>query len=290
MQAKTDAPWQSCKAGQGGGGLGWGLGQARSRMCLHAWMRGTHVSFLNVPMFKHEGIADPQIGRQCTLLPSDLLHLLPLQDESLPRTHSCLYSYLQSVNQGDARLAKEMRSSASPSLTQRDKPPQGAGPWTGGFLPPPPRARASPISCQRGPVMFNKIFGLFSNDLAIDLGTANTLVYARGKGIVCSEPSVVAVQKDARGRPAGEGCGEEGQGDAWAHAREHRGDSSHEGWRDRRLSDHRGDAALLHQARPWAQPHDLPAGSSFACPLGSRRWRSARSERAPCTPAQARSS
>ena len=47
--------------------------------------------------------------------------------------------------------------------------------------------------------MFNKLFGLFSNDLAIDLGTANTLVYARGKGIVCSEPSVVAVQRDARG-------------------------------------------------------------------------------------------
>ncbi len=35
--------------------------------------------------------------------------------------------------------------------------------------------------------------GLFSNDLAIDLGTANTLVYARGRGIICSEPSVVAV-------------------------------------------------------------------------------------------------
>jgi rod shape-determining protein MreB len=48
-------------------------------------------------------------------------------------------------------------------------------------------------------MVFNKFFGLFSNDLAIDLGTANTLVYAKGKGIVCSEPSVVAVQKDARG-------------------------------------------------------------------------------------------
>ena len=47
--------------------------------------------------------------------------------------------------------------------------------------------------------MFSKIFGLFSNDLAIDLGTANTLVYAAGQGIVCAEPSVVAVQKDARG-------------------------------------------------------------------------------------------
>ncbi|MCB2124979.1 MAG: rod shape-determining protein, partial [Rhodobacteraceae bacterium] len=34
--------------------------------------------------------------------------------------------------------------------------------------------------------------GLFSSDMAIDLGTANTLVYVRGKGIVLNEPSVVA--------------------------------------------------------------------------------------------------
>ena len=34
--------------------------------------------------------------------------------------------------------------------------------------------------------------GLFSSDMAIDLGTANTLVYMRGKGIVLNEPSVVA--------------------------------------------------------------------------------------------------
>lgn len=39
------------------------------------------------------------------------------------------------------------------------------------------------------------IFGMFSSDLAIDLGTANTLIYIRGKGIVVNEPSVVAVQK-----------------------------------------------------------------------------------------------
>jgi rod shape-determining protein MreB len=44
-----------------------------------------------------------------------------------------------------------------------------------------------------------RILGWFSNDLAIDLGTANTLVYAKGKGIVVSEPSVVAVLKDGRG-------------------------------------------------------------------------------------------
>ncbi|MGA2733226.1 MAG: rod shape-determining protein [Syntrophobacteraceae bacterium] len=43
------------------------------------------------------------------------------------------------------------------------------------------------------------ILGLFSNDLAIDLGTANTLVYVRGKGIVLTEPSVVAVRRDERG-------------------------------------------------------------------------------------------
>ncbi|HCC68636.1 MAG TPA: rod shape-determining protein [Nitrospiraceae bacterium] len=45
-------------------------------------------------------------------------------------------------------------------------------------------------------MFLNKIFGLFSNDLAIDLGTANTLVFVKGKGIVCNEPSIVAIQKD----------------------------------------------------------------------------------------------
>ena len=46
---------------------------------------------------------------------------------------------------------------------------------------------------------FNKITDYFSNDLAIDLGTANTLVYAKGRGIILDEPSVVAVQKNYRG-------------------------------------------------------------------------------------------
>ena len=45
---------------------------------------------------------------------------------------------------------------------------------------------------------FDSILGIFSNDLAIDLGTANTLVYVKGKGIVLSEPSVVAVPTDNR--------------------------------------------------------------------------------------------
>jgi rod shape-determining protein MreB and related proteins len=47
--------------------------------------------------------------------------------------------------------------------------------------------------------MLNGMLGWFSSDLAIDLGTANTLIYARGQGIIINEPSVVAVQKDSRG-------------------------------------------------------------------------------------------
>jgi len=48
-------------------------------------------------------------------------------------------------------------------------------------------------------MILDRLLGLFSNDLAIDLGTANSLIYVKGKGIVSSEPSVVAVRKDARG-------------------------------------------------------------------------------------------
>ncbi len=43
--------------------------------------------------------------------------------------------------------------------------------------------------------MLDWLFGMFSNDLAIDLGTANTLIYVKGKGIILSEPSVVAIKK-----------------------------------------------------------------------------------------------
>jgi len=44
--------------------------------------------------------------------------------------------------------------------------------------------------------LFNNVLGIFSNDLAVDLGTANTLIYIRGKGIVLDEPSVVTVYKN----------------------------------------------------------------------------------------------
>jgi rod shape-determining protein MreB len=49
-------------------------------------------------------------------------------------------------------------------------------------------------------MLFDGIAGWFSHDLAIDLGTANTLVYSRSKGLVCSEPSVVAVIEEKNGR------------------------------------------------------------------------------------------
>ena len=47
--------------------------------------------------------------------------------------------------------------------------------------------------------LLDKLLGFFSSDLAIDLGTANTCVYVKGKGIVLREPSVVAVKRDNRG-------------------------------------------------------------------------------------------
>lgn len=49
-------------------------------------------------------------------------------------------------------------------------------------------------------MFWDRFIGIFSNDLAIDLGTANTLIYAKGRGIITSEPSVVAVKRDSRGQ------------------------------------------------------------------------------------------
>lgn len=49
-------------------------------------------------------------------------------------------------------------------------------------------------------MILNKLIGLFSNDLAIDLGTANTIVIAKGRGIIINEPSVVAVKTEKYGR------------------------------------------------------------------------------------------
>lgn len=54
-------------------------------------------------------------------------------------------------------------------------------------------------------MFLQNILGWFSNDLAIDLGTANTLVFAKGRGIVCNEPSVVVLRSDNK-RPVAVGA------------------------------------------------------------------------------------
>ena len=57
---------------------------------------------------------------------------------------------------------------------------------------------------QASPRMFKSLRGLFSTDLSIDLGTANTLIYVRNQGIVLNEPSIVAIStKDGRVKAVG---------------------------------------------------------------------------------------
>ena len=97
---------------------------------------------------------------------------------------------------------------------------------------------------------FNSIFGWFSNDLAIDLGTANTLIYVKGEGIVCNEPSVVAVQKDSRGGRRVLAIGAEAKRMLGPHAGFDRRDTALEGRRNRRLRDHREHAAALYPEDP----------------------------------------
>ena len=71
--------------------------------------------------------------------------------------------------------------------------------------------------------MFDALFGVFSNDLAIDLGTANTLIYVKNQGIVCNEPSVVAVQqRNERGGKKVLGCGRGSQAHVGANSRQYR--------------------------------------------------------------------
>src|SRR6185312_14621358 len=72
--------------------------------------------------------------------------------------------------------------------------------------------------------MFGFLSSYFNDDLAIDLGTANTLLYVRGKGIVLDEPSVVAIRQE--GGP--------------------NGNTADEARRDRRLHGHRADAQAFH--------------------------------------------
>ena len=70
--------------------------------------------------------------------------------------------------------------------------------------------------------MFNRVFGMLSADMAIDLGTANTLVYVKGRGIVLDEPSVLAIST-RRGKTQVLAVGEEAKLMLGAHARQHSG-------------------------------------------------------------------
>ncbi len=96
--------------------------------------------------------------------------------------------------------------------------------------------------------MFGFLSKYFSNDLAIDLGTANTLIYVRGRGIVLDEPSVVAIRLEG-GPNAKKPSRRSARKPRTCLARlpEASGHPSDEGWRDRRLYRHRADAQAVHQ-------------------------------------------
>ena len=98
--------------------------------------------------------------------------------------------------------------------------------------------------------------GLGGRDMAVDLGTANTLVYVRGRGIVLSEPSVVAIDSQQRQGPRGR---RRSEADAGPHAGHDHRDPAAQGRGDRRLRRHRADAAPLHQAGAL-EPLRPPAG------------------------------
>ena len=82
--------------------------------------------------------------------------------------------------------------------------------------------------------MFKRLRGLFSNDLSIDLGTANTLIYVRGQGIVLNEPSVVAIRNNNNQKNVA-AVGIDAK-NAWPDPRKHNGDPTPERWCDRRFS------------------------------------------------------
>ena len=117
--------------------------------------------------------------------------------------------------------------------------------------------------------MLQGVSRTFSDDIAIDLGTANTLVHVVGRGIIIDEPSVVAVQVRGGMREV-LAVGLRAKAMLGPHARAHRADPADARRRHRRLHRHRGDAAPVHLARqdhaglpPAAHP-DLRAGRRHA--------------------------
>ena len=116
-------------------------------------------------------------------------------------------------------------------------------------------------------MIFDWLYGLFSNDLAIDLGTATTLIYVKGKGIVSCEPSVVAVQRDSRGGKKVLAVGRE--------AKEMLGRTpgniqAVRPLRDGVIADFEITEAMLRYfiARPTIGARSSSPASLFACPFG----------------------
>ena len=94
-------------------------------------------------------------------------------------------------------------------------------------------------------MLFKKIRGLFSNDLSIDLGTANTLIYVKGQGIVLDEPSVVAIRQDRVGSL--KSIAAVGKEAKLTYTKKHRCHSPNERWCNRRLLCYRKNVAILYQ-------------------------------------------
>ena len=90
--------------------------------------------------------------------------------------------------------------------------------------------------------MFRLLSRFLSNDIAIDLGTANTLIFVRGKGIVLDEPSMVAIQSGAGNKSKIMAVGTEAKKDAGSCAAQYRNCPPDEGRCDCRLCDHRAYA------------------------------------------------
>ena len=78
--------------------------------------------------------------------------------------------------------------------------------------------------------MLNKIIGFLSADMAIDLGTANTLVYVKDQGIVLNEPSVVAVINNAGHRKQVIAVGNEAREMLGRHSWKYRSNQTIKGW------------------------------------------------------------
>ena len=108
--------------------------------------------------------------------------------------------------------------------------------------------------------MFKAIRGLFSNDISIDLGTANTLIYVKGKGIVLDEPSVVAIR--TVGTPLCCCGGYRSEAYAWPNPGKHRSYTTSERRCNCRLPCYRENASALHW---WYMKNSIIRPSTSTC-------------------------